>query len=186
MHRRSPRWRRAISSASSTEDAVAAAGRAVNLNAENKEAQYTLATALVRLGRTEEGAAALRAFQRLQETEMARDRRVYTLNALRRGASLALQRGDAAEAVTRLRDAVELSPNDGSLHADVGAALLKMGRAEEAVTHFQRALELDGTADVTQSLAEAYGTLGKVEERRRYLEMYERQKADRMRRGELR
>ena len=168
------------------EDAVAAASRAVSLNAENKEAQYTLATALVRVGRTEEGAAALRAFQRLQDTEMARDRRVYALNALRRGASLALQRGDAAEAVTRLQDAVELSPNDASLHADIGAALLKTGRAADAVAHFQRALELDGTADVTRSLAEAYGTLGKVEEQRRYVEMYERQKAERLRRGELR
>ena len=117
---------------------------------------------------------------------MARDRRVYALNALRRGAALALQRGDAAEAVTRLQDAVELSPNDASLRADIGAALLKTGRAADAVAHFQRALELDGTADVTRSLAEAYGTLGKVEERQRYVEMYERQKADRMRQGELR
>ena len=168
------------------EDAAAAAARAVSLNAENKEAQYTLATALVRVGRAEEGAAALRAFQRLQDAEMARDRRVYALNALRRSASLALQRGDAAEAAARLREAVALTPNDASLQADLGAALLKARRADEAVAHFQRALELDGTADVTQSLAEAYGALGKVEERRRYLEIYERRKADRMRRGELR
>jgi tetratricopeptide (TPR) repeat protein len=168
------------------EEAVAAASRAVNLNAENKEAQYTLATALVRLGRTEEGAAPLRAFQRLQEAEMARDRRVYALNALRRGASLALQRGDAAAAVKSLEEAIELEGNDASLHADIGAALLKAGRAGDAVVHFQRALELDKATDVIQSLAEAYNALGKVEERRRYSEMYERQKADRMRRGELR
>jgi len=168
------------------DDAAAAAGRAVSLNAENKEAQYTLATALVRLGRAEEGAAALRSFQRLQEAEMARDRRVYAQNALRRSASLALQRGDAADAVARLQDAIALAPNDASLHVDIGAALLKARRAEDAVAHFQRALELDRTADVTQSLAEAYGALGKTEERRRYLEIYERQKSDRLRRGELR
>jgi len=168
------------------DDAVAVASRAVNLNADNKEAQYTLATALVRLGRTEEGAAPLRAFQRLQEAEMARDRRVYALNALRRGASLALQRGDAAGAVKSLQEAIELDGNDASLHADIGAALLKAGRAADAVVHFQRALELDKAAEVIQSLAEAYGALGKVDERRRYSEIYDRQKADRMRRGELR
>ena len=117
---------------------------------------------------------------------MARDRRVYALNALRRSASLALQRGDAAEASARLQDALALTPNDASLHADIGAALLKAGHAEDAASHLQRALELDRTAEVTQSLAEAYGALGKVEERRRYLEMYERQKSDRLRRGELR
>lgn len=168
------------------EDAIAVAGRAVRLNAENKEAQYTLAMALVRVGRSEEGAAALRAFQRLQEAEMARDRRVYALNAFRRSASLALQSGNAAEAVARLQDAVELAPNDASVHVDLGAALLKARRAQDAVAHFQRALELDRAADVTQSLAEAYGALGKVEERQRYVQMYERQKADRLRRGELR
>ena len=117
---------------------------------------------------------------------MSRDRRVYALNGLRRDASLALQRGDAAVAVARLQEAVALAPNDASLHADLGSALLKAGRAQEAVAHFQRALELDKTADVTQSLAEAYGALGKPEERRRSLEMYERQKADRLRRGEFR
>jgi len=168
------------------EDAIAAASRAVSLNAEDKEAQYALATALVRVGRAEEGATALRAFQRLQEAEMARDRRVYALNALRRNASLALQGGDAAEAAARLQDAVELAPNDASLQADLGLALLKAKRAQDAVAHFQRALELDTGADVTRSLAEAYGALGKTDERRRALEMYERQKADRLRRGEFR
>jgi len=168
------------------EDAVTAASRAVSLNAENKEAQYTLATALVRLGRTQEGAAALRAFQRLQDAEMARDRRVYALNGLRRDASLALQRGDAAVAAARLQDAVALAPNDASLHADIGSALLKAERPEDAVAHFQRALELDTSADVARSLAEAYDALGKAEERRRVLEMHERQKADRLRRGEFR
>jgi predicted Zn-dependent protease len=88
--------------------------------------------------------------------------------------------------VARLQDAIALAPNDASLHVDIGAALLKARRAEDAVAHFQRALELDRTADVTQSLAEAYGALGKTEERRRYLEIYERQKSDRLRRGELR
>jgi len=117
---------------------------------------------------------------------MARDRRIYALNALRRNASLALQGGDAAEAAARLQDAVELAPNDASLQADLGLALLKAKRAQDAVAHFQRALELDTGADVTRSLAEAYGALGKTDERRRALEMYERQKADRLRRGEFR
>jgi Flp pilus assembly protein TadD len=138
------------------------------------------------VGRAEEGATALREFQRLQEAEMARDRRVYALNGLRRDASLALERGDATVAAARLQDAVALAPNDASLHAELGSALLKAGRAEDAVAHFRRALELDTNADVARSLAEAYGALGKAEERRRSLEMYERQKADRLRRGEFR
>jgi tetratricopeptide (TPR) repeat protein len=106
----------------------------VNLNADNKEAQYTLATALVRLGRTEEVPRRCGRF-RVCRKRMARPACLCAERAPARRLA-GLQRGDAAEAVTRLQDAVELNPNDASLHADIGAALLKTGRAEDAVPTF--------------------------------------------------
>src|SRR6185312_14730452 len=47
-------------------DAVAAARRAVALDASHKEARYVLATSLIRLGDVDEGKRELEVYQRLQ------------------------------------------------------------------------------------------------------------------------
>ena len=97
-----------------------------------------------------------------------------------------IMEGRDQEALAASEAAVTANPFSSDAWAFRALALDKNNRAGEAIASALRALELDGTADVTQSLAEAYGALGKVAERQRFVEMYERQKADRMRRGELR
>jgi hypothetical protein len=52
----------------------------------------------------------------------------------------ALEHGDLAAAVERLREAVRLAPEDGSSHYALGLALLGAGRAAEAVTELSAAL----------------------------------------------
>jgi len=167
-------------------DAVASARRALELDADNKQAQYTFATALVRMGRTDEGAAALRVFQRLQEATESRDRRIYEVNALRRQATLSRTRGDLGTAIARLQEAVGYDPDDSGLQVDLGLALLEAHRPEDAIPHFTRALQLDSNANVHRQLAEAYDALGRDADRQRQLELYERQKAERLQRGVFR
>lgn len=167
-------------------DALGAAGRAVALDDSLEQAHYARATALVRLGRADEGAEALGTFRRRQEARLARDRGVYEVNALRRAAVLSLEQGDASAAVRALEAAVARQWDQSDLHAELGRALLEAGRPEDAVAHFDQALRLDAGADVHRRLAEAYGDLGQEDDRRRHLEIDERQKADRVRQGVFR
>lgn len=57
--------------------------------------------------------------------------------------ALALWEQRPAEAVTYLVRAVELNPNDPTVHANLGEALLRQAKFEEAAKHFDKALDLD-------------------------------------------
>jgi tetratricopeptide (TPR) repeat protein len=57
--------------------------------------------------------------------------------------ALALLEEKSEEAVTYLIKAVELNPNDATVHANLGEALLRQARFDDAAKHFDRALDLD-------------------------------------------
>jgi tetratricopeptide (TPR) repeat protein len=57
--------------------------------------------------------------------------------------ALALSDERADEAIPFLVKAVELNPNDASVHANLGEALLRQAKFDDAARHFGRALDLD-------------------------------------------
>jgi tetratricopeptide (TPR) repeat protein len=164
-------------------DAAAAARRAVELDASHKEARYVLATALIRLGRADEGQQALEVYQRLQSEATATRARQLEIEGFRRDASVRMASREYEQAVGLLRQALEREPESGLSHMDLGIALLKAGRAAEAVEHFTAAAARGADKDAHGYLAEAYDTLGRSDDSRREREIYERMRRDALRRA---
>ena len=63
-------------------------------------------------------------------------------SALHLAGTVALQRGDRAEAIRMIGDAVAIMPSLAAAHCDLGYALTADGQFEKAETHLKRALEL--------------------------------------------
>jgi tetratricopeptide (TPR) repeat protein len=61
--------------------------------------------------------------------------------------AIALSDHRPAEAVTYLVRAVELNPNDATVHANLGEALLRQAQFDEAARHLDKALDLDPTEE---------------------------------------
>lgn len=57
--------------------------------------------------------------------------------------ALAKQPIDLNAAYTNLSKAAEMNPNDASVQANLGEALLRLGKLEEAKPHFEKAFQLD-------------------------------------------
>jgi len=57
--------------------------------------------------------------------------------------ALAKDPPDLDTALTNLQKAAELNPNAASIHANLGEALLRQAKLQEAVAEFHKAIELD-------------------------------------------
>ena len=95
---------------------------------------------------------------------------------------LALQEGNAAEAVDHLAQAAELVPSDAVVRFEHGNALYAAGRLEEAAAEYRTAMELEPFwADVQLRLGLAYDNLGHPDRAafmyRRYLDRAPRRQA---------
>ena len=76
---------------------------------------------------------------------------------------LARQRGDASLAVTRLRAAIAVHPQQAIAHGNLGAALQDLGQSEEALASYERALDLQpGYAMAWNNRGNALRSLGKL------------------------
>ncbi len=123
------------------EDAEHNYSEAIRRDPANGTAQINRATALQRLGRREE---AIEAYRKTLETHPADAAALMNLG-------VALQdRGDLEDAINVLAEAAALSPDDeasntglrAALHIDLGIALHKLGRLDDAETAYQLALDL--------------------------------------------
>jgi tetratricopeptide (TPR) repeat protein len=76
---------------------------------------------------------------RAYERSAAEDLAFHPAHA--RLATLALQRGDTANAVTEIETAIELRPDDAALRVAGAVLLVRAARAAEAVPHVQQAVE---------------------------------------------
>jgi tetratricopeptide (TPR) repeat protein len=164
-------------------DSVAMARRAIERDPTNRQARYTLATSLVRLGKTDEGSQELEVYQRLQGEATAARSRQFQLDGFRREASAMTVNGNYQKAVELLRKALELEPNSVSSHLDLGVALLEAGHPAEAVDEFKSAEALHAHFGVHRYLAEAYARSGKPEESQREQELYERMRQESLQRA---
>jgi Flp pilus assembly protein TadD len=80
-----------------------------------------------------------------------------------------------AEARAALLRAVSLDPSLGEGHALLGGAAAKLNNPEEAVTHFERALELGADSpSLRLGYAAALESLGRLEESAQQDEAYRR------------
>jgi tetratricopeptide (TPR) repeat protein len=163
--------------------AVEASRRAVDLDAAYAPARYALATSLMRLGQNDEGQKELEQFQRLQAEAAAVHAREIELGGLRREASESSAGGDHEKAVSLLRKALALEPDQAVSHLNLGLALLYAGKPAEAVERFKSAVALHAPLEVHQHLAQAYAALGNIEESRRELNIYQQMQQENLRRA---
>ncbi len=63
--------------------------------------------------------------------------------------------GRLEEAAARLRESLDLRPDDALLHSDFGALLARLGRFREAVPEFETALRLDPHLETARRNLEA-------------------------------
>jgi tetratricopeptide (TPR) repeat protein len=163
------------------EAAVIASKRTLALDDTHKQAHYVLATALIRLGRMEEGAPALLVFNRLQAEEAQARSQQLELGGLTREAALSTARQEHARAVELLTRALALAPRSPEAHIDLGVALLQAGRAPDAVERLQAAAGLGAPSEVYRHLADAYAALGQQAESQRARDAYARIRRDELR-----
>jgi tetratricopeptide (TPR) repeat protein len=163
-------------------DAAAASLRALEVDASHREARYVYATALIRMGDTDEGTRQMQVFQRLQAEDSESRTRAFELGRLRREASVALASGDTANAVTLLRRALVYEPRSAASHLDLGTALLESGEAAEAIDRLTTAAALNAPYDVHRHLARAYAALGQTAQSQQEQATYERLRREAIRR----
>ena len=159
-------------------DAADTARRALEIDPGHREARYVHATALIRLGSANEGAAEMQVFQRLQAEDSESRARQFELGRLRREASVSRAAGDAANAVTVLRRVLVLDPRSATSHLDLGLALLESGQPADAIDRLNTAVALNAPFDVHRHLAKAYAALGQKEASEKEQALYERLKRE--------
>jgi len=162
-------------------EAADASRRALELNAAAPEARYVYATALIRLGNSDDGAREMQVFQRLQAEDAELRARAFELGRLRREAVLATSDGSHANAVASLRQVLVLEPTAATSHLDLGLALLRAGQFAEAIERLDTAAALNAHFDVHRHLAEAYAALGRNEDSQRERDAYARMRQDAIR-----
>ena len=128
-------------------DAAVALQRALSLDPNLKEARYALGTSLMRLGKTEEARKELETFARQQAEAETAGQREFQLDALRREGSRSLLAGAFEQAIASYDEALELDPDNARSRRDLGLALLRAKRPQEAVEHLEAAQRLEQTVE---------------------------------------
>ena len=163
-------------------DAAKWARAALMLNRTHAAAQYTLGASLIRLGRGDEGNAALDEFRRLQMAAQAAANQDWELKLIRQAAQARIDAGDFSEAAALLQQVVSRQPDVAINHVNLGIALARAGRYEGAIDAYHRAVELnaDESANVHGRLAAAYAALGRAQESQAEQALADRAKENRI------
>jgi tetratricopeptide (TPR) repeat protein len=164
-------------------EAAAAAKRATELAAGHKEARYVLATSLLRLGRADEGHRELQEYERLQNEATALQSKQLEVAALRRDATVSAANGDHDRAVALLRKALEAEPGEPASEVELGLALLRGGKAAEAISHLRAGAVPGGSPEVHRHLAAAYEAAGQADDARRERALFAQARQDALRRA---
>jgi len=83
--------------------------------------------------------------------------------------------------VVLLSRIVERDPKSAGAHVALGVALLRAGRAAEAVERLQTAAGLGAYGEVYRHLADAYAALGQADQSARARDVYTRIRRERLR-----
>jgi tetratricopeptide (TPR) repeat protein len=142
-------------------DAVTALERLVALQPGYAAARHMLGNALMRVGRTEDGARHLAEFQRLEAAAADQRRRTMAAGVLREEALVRTAEGDVPRAVALWEQLIQLEPAVAAHHAALGAVLQDAGQSDAALAHLERAASLGAAPDVYRRLAIVYNALGR-------------------------
>jgi tetratricopeptide (TPR) repeat protein len=156
------------------EDAVAALGHAVELSADYAEARYALATALARLGRTQEAARQFERVEQAQRQMLADRRRKISLDVLKEEAALRAADGGYDRAAALWQQVVDQEPGRPSNHLGLAAALTSAGRIDAAIAQYEKAITLGADPIAYGQLAELYSKVGRIDDAARAGATHER------------
>jgi tetratricopeptide (TPR) repeat protein len=162
-------------------DAAKWAQAALALNPMHAAALYTLGASLTRLGRADEGSAALDEFRRLQAASQAAASLEWELKLLRLSAQARIDDGNFGEAAVLLQQVAARQPDVAVNHVNLGLALERAGRYEAAIDAYRKAVALNADASVHGRLAAAYAALGRAQESQAEQALYDRAKESRVR-----
>jgi tetratricopeptide (TPR) repeat protein len=154
--------------------AVTALRRAVELSPNYTEARYALATALMRMGNTQEAARELERVERAQRQMLADRRRTMSLDVLKEEAALRTAEGSSDRAVALWQQVIDREPGRPSNHLGLAAALARAGRIDMAISQYENAVTLGADPVVYRQLAELYAKVGRIDDAARARAMYER------------
>jgi tetratricopeptide (TPR) repeat protein len=112
-------------------EAAEVLGRATEMSPGNSEVRYALASALVRLGRTEEAAQHFAEIEQAQRQLLADRRRTLSSDVLKEEAALRVAEGQLEAAVTLYEKALAVAA-DPALYGQLAELYAKVGRALDA------------------------------------------------------
>jgi tetratricopeptide (TPR) repeat protein len=156
------------------ERAAVAAGRAVELGASDSRALYLLGTALIRMGRNEEGQARLREFAKAEAGAQEIERRYTDIDAISLAAIRALREGNGNGATQKLVQGILSYPDSSRLHMNLAMVLSRVGQHQAAVETLESMLKRtkDRRFLIHKNLAEEYRILGDTEASQRHRQIY--------------
>lgn len=152
------------------EDAVSTSRRVLEIRPDLRRARYVLGTALVRMGRVEEGRAELMRYGEQEAEAGAADRLGQELATLDNQARTAFAGGRREEGFQLYREAIDAHPDVALFRLNLAVAESRLARHDDAAARLETVIEL-GLSDnalVHRALADAYATLGDAEASRRH------------------
>jgi tetratricopeptide (TPR) repeat protein len=156
------------------ERAAAAAERAIQLRATDSRSLYLLGTALVRMGRREEGQKRLQEFAQVEAGFREVEHRNRETEAISVAAIRALREGDSAGAIQQLTKGVTTYPDVGRLNMNLALVQSRAGQHQNAVKTLESMLErgIGRRFLIHKNLSDEYKTLGDLEAGRRHRQIY--------------
>jgi tetratricopeptide (TPR) repeat protein len=162
--------------------AVAALERALALDPRNSQALHALGNALIRAGRAAEGQRRLEESVRRQAEDVEEQRSLRTAAMLSVQAEMHMSRGEYDAAIDVWKQAITV--RRGSVgHLQIGDALIKAGRLDEAAAVLEAAIPSSPGAETHRRLAEVYAALGRTAESARERQTYTERRLTELRLG---
>jgi tetratricopeptide (TPR) repeat protein len=165
-------------------EAVRAARAAIAIDAAQAQARYVLATALTRLGQTEDARREMDEYRRLQAEAAEASKRKFERDGLARQITAAIAAANHEAAVALLEQLIALEPKVAAHVVSLGRELAASNRMLDAIQAYRTAAALDPVdPNTSRHLAEAYLAAGQTEagriEAARYRESIEAAKRQR-------
>jgi tetratricopeptide (TPR) repeat protein len=156
------------------ERAAEAAERAIERGASDPRALYLLGTALVRMGRREQGQERLKEFARVEADFLAAKGRDREIDAINIAAIGALREADGNAALKRLADGIMQYPDAGRLQMNLAMVQSRLGRHQMAIETLESMLErgIGRRFLIHKNLGDEYEILGNTEASRRHRKIY--------------
>jgi tetratricopeptide (TPR) repeat protein len=156
------------------QQAAAAAERAAERGASGSRTLYLRGTALIRIGRHEEGQALLQEFARVEADSQELQRHYREIDAISLAAIRALQEGNGNAAIQQLIQGIASYPDSSRLHMNLAMILSRVGQHQTAVETLESMLKRtnDRRFLIHRSLAEEYRILGDMEASRHHRQVY--------------